>query len=82
MPVYFLFTWSCKHLSAIWFCFSANKIGAGAIIAAGSIMKGDVTIGPGTVVETGARILAEAGPIIIGGGNIIQSNALIVNRYY
>uniref|UniRef100_A0A3P9L3H0 Dynactin subunit 6 n=1 Tax=Oryzias latipes TaxID=8090 RepID=A0A3P9L3H0_ORYLA len=34
-----------------------------------------------TVVHPKARIIAEAGPIIIGEGNLIEEQALIINSY-
>ena len=37
--------------------------------------------GARTVVHPKARIIAEAGPIIIGEGNLIEEQALIINRY-
>ncbi|KAL2731521.1 dynactin subunit 6 [Vespula maculifrons] len=56
------------------------KIASGAVICDESILKGDITIGKGTVVHPRASILAEAGPIIIGEGNIIEEMATIANR--
>ncbi|KAL4641506.1 dynactin subunit 6 [Arapaima gigas] len=57
------------------------KIAAGAVICVESEIKGDVTIGPRTVVHPKARIIAEAGPIVIGEGNLIEEQALIINGY-
>lgn len=37
--------------------------------------------GPRTVIHPKARIIADAGPIIIGEGNLIEEQALIINRY-
>ncbi|CAB1351877.1 unnamed protein product [Coregonus sp. 'balchen'] len=59
---------------------SAN-IAAGAVVCVESEIRGDVTIGPRTVVHPKARIIAEAGPIIIGEGNLIEEQALIINSY-
>uniref|UniRef100_A0A8C5HVH6 Dynactin subunit 6 n=1 Tax=Gouania willdenowi TaxID=441366 RepID=A0A8C5HVH6_GOUWI len=56
------------------------KIAAGAVVCVESEIKGDVTIGPRTVVHPKARIIAEAGPIVIGEGNLIEEQALIINR--
>ncbi|XP_043467208.1 dynactin subunit 6 [Leptopilina heterotoma] len=56
------------------------KIAAGAVVCDESILKGDITIGPRTVIHPKAIILAEAGPIIIGEGNIIEEMATIVNK--
>lgn len=36
--------------------------------------------GARTVVHPKARIIAEAGPIVIGEGNLIEEQALIINR--
>ena len=36
--------------------------------------------GARTVVHPKARIIADAGPIIIGEGNLIEEQALIINR--
>lgn len=56
------------------------KVGAGAIVCEEAILQGDITIGPRTVVHPRASIIAEAGPIIIGEGNIIEEMATIINR--
>lgn len=37
--------------------------------------------GARTVVHPKARIIAEAGPIVIGEGNLIEEQVLIINRY-
>uniref|UniRef100_A0A3B5JZK9 Dynactin subunit 6 n=1 Tax=Takifugu rubripes TaxID=31033 RepID=A0A3B5JZK9_TAKRU len=57
------------------------KIATGAVVCVESEIRGDVTIGPRTVVHPKARIIADAGPIIIGEGNLIEEQALIINRY-
>uniref|UniRef100_A0A673VSC8 Dynactin subunit 6 n=1 Tax=Salmo trutta TaxID=8032 RepID=A0A673VSC8_SALTR len=57
------------------------NIAAGAVVCVESEIRGDVTIGPRTVVHPKARIIAEAGPIIIGEGNLIEEQALIINSY-
>uniref|UniRef100_A0A8C8CE79 Dynactin subunit 6 n=1 Tax=Oncorhynchus tshawytscha TaxID=74940 RepID=A0A8C8CE79_ONCTS len=59
----------------------AANIAAGAVVCVESEIRGDVTIGPRTVVHPKARIIAEAGPIIIGEGNLIEEQALIINSY-
>ncbi|XP_078049823.1 dynactin subunit 6 [Augochlora pura] len=56
------------------------KISTGALVCEESILKGDITIGPKTVVHPKASIIAEAGPIIIGEGNIIEEMATIINK--
>lgn len=37
--------------------------------------------GPRTVIHPKARIIAEAGPIVIGEGNLIEEQALIINAW-
>lgn len=59
----------------------SGKIAAGAVVCVESEIKGDVTIGARTVVHPKARIIAEAGPIVIGEGNLIEEQALIINSY-
>lgn len=39
------------------------------------------SLGSRTVVHPKARIIAEAGPIVIGEGNLIEEQAFIINRY-
>ncbi|KAG1926980.1 dynactin subunit 6 [Pimephales promelas] len=57
------------------------KILAGAVVCVESDIRGDVTIGARTVVHPKARIIAEAGPIVIGEGNLIEEQALIINSF-
>ena len=49
---------------------SSIKIAPGAVVCNECELKGDITIGPRTVIHPKARILAEAGPIIIGKGGL------------
>lgn len=56
------------------------KVSPGAVVCDESVLKGDITIGPKCVIHPKAIILAEAGPIIIGEGNIVEEMATIVNR--
>lgn len=44
------------------------------------MLKGDITIGTGSVVHPKATILAEAGPIVIGDNCIIEEYATIAHR--
>ncbi|XP_053226260.1 dynactin subunit 6-like [Podarcis raffonei] len=57
------------------------KIAAGAAVCVESEIKGDVTIGPRTVIHPKARIIAEAGSIVTGEGNLIEEQAMIINDY-
>lgn len=56
------------------------KIYHGAIVCKETKIRGDVTIGSMTVVHPCATIIADAGPIVIGDGNIIEEQVVIVNR--
>ncbi|THH01589.1 hypothetical protein EW145_g6886 [Phellinidium pouzarii] len=51
-----------------------------AVVCQDVELKGDITIGAGTVVHPKASIFAIAGPIFIGANNIIEEGAVIVNR--
>lgn len=46
----------------------------------GSTISGEVSIGPGTVINPMAKILAISGPIVIGENNLIEENAVIINE--
>lgn len=43
-------------------------------------LRGDITIGAGTIIHPSATILAEAGPIIIGDACLIEEQAKIIHR--
>ncbi|KAF8197520.1 trimeric LpxA-like protein [Pholiota molesta] len=51
-----------------------------AVVCQDVELKGDITIGAGTIVHPKATIFAIAGPIFIGTGCIIEEGAIIVNR--
>ncbi|KAF5358553.1 hypothetical protein D9756_001308 [Leucocoprinus leucothites] len=51
-----------------------------AVVCQDVELKGDITIGAGTIIHPKATIFAIAGPIIIGSGCIIEEAAIIVNR--
>ncbi|KAE9410755.1 trimeric LpxA-like protein [Gymnopus androsaceus JB14] len=51
-----------------------------AVVCQDVELKGDITIGSGTIVHPKATIFAVAGPIVIGAGCIIEESAIIVNR--
>merc|ERR1712198_619294 len=56
------------------------KVTPGAVVCLEADYLGDVTIGARTVIHPKARIIAAAGPIIIGEGNLIEEQAQIINR--
>ncbi|KAF9447261.1 trimeric LpxA-like protein [Macrolepiota fuliginosa MF-IS2] len=51
-----------------------------AVVCQDVELKGDITIGSGTIIHPKATIFAIAGPIVIGSGCIIEEGAVIVNR--
>ncbi|TRM58534.1 trimeric LpxA-like protein [Schizophyllum amplum] len=51
-----------------------------AVVCQDVELKGDITIGSGTIVHPKATIFAIAGPIVIGAGCIIEENVVLVNR--
>ncbi|CAK5265780.1 unnamed protein product [Mycena citricolor] len=51
-----------------------------AVVCQDVELKGDITIGSGTIVHPKATIFAIAAPIIIGSNCIIEEGAIIVNR--
>ncbi|XP_072020611.1 dynactin subunit 6-like [Amphiura filiformis] len=55
------------------------KIGTGAVVCVEAELRGDITVGARTVVHPKARIIAEAGPIVIGESNLIEEQVLIIN---
>lgn len=56
------------------------KVIAGALVCEESKLRGDITIGSGTIVHPSATIIAEAGPIIIGERCLIEEQAKIIHR--
>ncbi|KAJ8472830.1 hypothetical protein ONZ45_g5234 [Pleurotus djamor] len=52
-----------------------------AVVCQDVDLKGDITIGAGTIVHPKATIFAIGGPIVIGNGCIIEESAIIVNRF-
>lgn len=56
------------------------KIAPGAVVCVESEIRGQVTIGTRTVIHPKARIIADAGPIIIGENNLIEEQVVIINR--
>ncbi|KAK7068657.1 Dynactin subunit 6 [Halocaridina rubra] len=56
------------------------KVMPGAVVCFEADYVGDITIGTRTVIHPKARIIAEAGPIIIGEANLIEEQAQIINR--
>ncbi|KAI0323091.1 trimeric LpxA-like protein [Amylostereum chailletii] len=51
-----------------------------AVVCQDVDLKGDITIGSGTIVHPKAAVFAIGGPIVIGSGCIIEESTIIVNR--
>ncbi|KAG6820855.1 hypothetical protein H0H93_010682 [Arthromyces matolae] len=51
-----------------------------AVVCQDVDLKGDITIGAGSIVHPKATIFAIGGPIVIGSGCIIEESSIIVNR--
>jgi NDP-sugar pyrophosphorylase family protein len=71
-----------KQASQTFFFFinSGVVILSKAIVPRETELKGEVTVGSGTVLHPSAKILALNGPIVIGEGNIIEEKVEIRNR--
>ncbi|XP_054710001.1 dynactin subunit 6-like [Uloborus diversus] len=54
-------------------------IAPGAVICKECELRGEISIGSRTVIHPKARIVAEAGPIIIGENNLIEEQVQILN---
>jgi dynactin-6 len=53
---------------------------ASALICLDTDIRGEVTIGAGSVVHPRAAILAVGGPIVIGRNCVLEETAVLVNR--
>ncbi|PVD36308.1 hypothetical protein C0Q70_03287 [Pomacea canaliculata] len=60
---------------------SSVKIAPGAVVCDECELIGDITIGARTVIHPKVRIIAEAGPVIIGEYNIIEELVHITNQF-
>lgn len=56
------------------------KIASGVVVCKDCELHGDITIGNRTVIHPTVKIIAEAGPIIIGENNLIEEQVQIINR--
>ena len=55
------------------------KIASTAIVCEEAILKGDITIGENTIIHPKCEILALAGPIVIGDGNVLEEGVRLEN---
>lgn len=53
----------------------------GAIVCEESKLRGDITIGANTIIHPHASIIAEAGPIVLGDGCLVEEQVKIIHRY-
>lgn len=60
--------------------FFSIKILPGALVCEECKLRGDITIGSGTIIHPGATIIAEAGPIIIGDNCLIEEQVKIMHK--
>jgi len=51
-----------------------------AVVCQDVDLRGDITIGSGTVIHPKVTIFAITGPIVIGANNIIEEGVIIINR--
>ncbi|KAH8551039.1 trimeric LpxA-like protein [Umbelopsis sp. PMI_123] len=56
------------------------KVGPKTIVCQEADLRGEITIGAGTVLHPRCRVVAEGGPIIFGANNIVEENAVIFNK--
>ncbi|BGP39857.1 hypothetical protein JCM10450v2_003830 [Rhodotorula kratochvilovae] len=56
------------------------KVGSRTVVVQDCDLRGDITIGSGTVLQPRCTVLAVGGPIIFGSNNIVEENVVIVNR--
>ncbi|CAG8571987.1 7304_t:CDS:2 [Paraglomus occultum] len=55
-------------------------LGKHAIVCQDTELRGEISVGAGTVLNPQCKILAESGPIRIGVNNIIEEKVIIVNK--
>lgn len=53
------------------------RVAPGAWVAANAVVRGEVTIGEGSVVLYGAVVTAEGGPVEIGSDCVVMENAVL-----
>ncbi|GAA6049635.1 hypothetical protein JCM3770_005046 [Rhodotorula araucariae] len=56
------------------------KVGSRTVVVQDCDLRGDITIGSGTVLQPRCTVLAVGGPVIFGSNNIIEENVVFVNR--
>ncbi|KAF9901352.1 hypothetical protein EC991_006243 [Linnemannia zychae] len=51
-----------------------------ALVCQDNDLRGEIYVGAGTVLHPQCRVWATGGPIMFGNGNIVEENAVIINR--
>ncbi|KAG0371825.1 hypothetical protein BGX24_001112 [Mortierella sp. AD032] len=51
-----------------------------ALVCQDNDLRGEIIVGAGTVLHPQCRVWATGGPIMFGSGNIVEENAVIINR--
>ena len=70
----------CSRFSPSFFvCQNKITIAKSAVVCKGCVLKGNISIGAGTVIHPGCQILALGGPIQIGANNLIEEQVSIIN---
>ncbi|GAA5980594.1 hypothetical protein JCM11641_006692 [Rhodosporidiobolus odoratus] len=57
------------------------KVGTKCVVLDSCQLRGDITLGSGTILQPQCTIIAAAGPIIFGSNNIVEENVVIANRH-
>jgi dynactin-6 len=59
------------------------KICHGALVCEDRVeLVGDITIGSKTLIHPNVKIIAQAGPIILGENNLFEEQTVIINKYF
>ncbi|KAF9326179.1 Dynactin subunit 6 [Podila minutissima] len=56
------------------------KISPRALVCQDNELRGEIYVGAGTVLHPQCKVWATGGAIIFGSGNIVEENAVIINR--
>jgi len=61
----------------IWHLGMAPSVHPQAYVAPTAVLKGQVSVGPGSCIMHGAVLAAEGGPVQVGAGCVIMENAVL-----
>ncbi|GAA5908304.1 hypothetical protein JCM6882_006796 [Rhodosporidiobolus microsporus] len=57
------------------------KVGTKTVVVNDCDLRGDITLGSGTILQPRCTVIAASGPIIFGSNNVVEELAIIVNRH-